>query len=153
MVTAERLKSMRKKQGLTQTDMSWALGVYRTTYTGYEGEYRKPDIEILRCIAEILKTTTDFLLGRTDDPTPPDQDEFDPTADDWYENAPDWLRDLYDDPEFQPLIERADVRKFLMRPEHYVMGLDPGATDDDKHDILRDMLSLWAWRMDQDKGK
>jgi transcriptional regulator with XRE-family HTH domain len=68
----ERLRQMRKKRGLTLQDMADKLGVARSTYAGYESNYRQPPIEILAQMAEILKTSADYLLGLTDNPYPKD---------------------------------------------------------------------------------
>jgi transcriptional regulator with XRE-family HTH domain len=66
----ERLRGLRKKRRLTLQDMADKLGVARSTYAGYESNYRQPDLDILVQIAEILQTSTDYLLGLTDNPYP-----------------------------------------------------------------------------------
>jgi transcriptional regulator with XRE-family HTH domain len=66
----ERLRQIRKNRGLTLQDMADKLGVARSTYSGYESNYRHPPLEILTQIAEILKTSTDYLLGLTENPYP-----------------------------------------------------------------------------------
>lgn len=66
----KRLKDMRKKRGFTMQDMADRLGVARSTYAGYESEYRQPTLETLHDIANILRTSTDYLLGLTDNPHP-----------------------------------------------------------------------------------
>lgn len=66
----KRLKSLRKQRGFTMQDISDKLGVARSTYAGYESDYRQPPLEILYQIAELLTTSTDYLLGLTDTPYP-----------------------------------------------------------------------------------
>lgn len=51
-------------------EMADRLGVARSTYAGYESEYRQPTLETLHDIAKILRTSTDYLLGLTDNPHP-----------------------------------------------------------------------------------
>lgn len=66
----KRLREVRKKRGLTLQEIADKLGVARSTYAGYESNYRQPPLEILVQIADILKTSTDYLLGLTDNPYP-----------------------------------------------------------------------------------
>lgn len=66
----KRLREVRKKRGLTLQEIADKLGVARSTYAGYESDYRQPPLEILVQIADILKTSTDYLLGLTDNPYP-----------------------------------------------------------------------------------
>ena len=51
-------------------DMADRLGVARSTYAGYESEYRQPTLETLHGKASILKTSADYLIGLTDNPHP-----------------------------------------------------------------------------------
>jgi transcriptional regulator with XRE-family HTH domain len=66
----ERLRKIRKQRGLTLQETADKLGVARSTYAGYESNYRQPPLEILVQISEILKTSTDYLLGLTNNPYP-----------------------------------------------------------------------------------
>lgn len=59
-----RLKTERKKQNMTQEEMSKLLNINRVTYQGYESDKHKPDIDTLSKLADVLKTSTDYLLGR-----------------------------------------------------------------------------------------
>lgn len=70
MEIGDRLRAMRKMRGLTLQDMADRLGVARSTYAGYESDYRQPPLEILHQIAEVLKTSADYLLGLTNNPHP-----------------------------------------------------------------------------------
>lgn len=69
----DRLRSLRKIKGLSQTEAAKKLGFARTTYSNYEAGNREPDNETLQKIADFFEVSTDYLLGRTDDPTPPSQ--------------------------------------------------------------------------------
>ncbi|MBM7717179.1 transcriptional regulator with XRE-family HTH domain [Bacillus thermophilus] len=61
---------MRKKRGYTLQDMADHLGIARSTYAGYESNYRQPPLEMLHDAAEKLKTSADYLIGLTDNPYP-----------------------------------------------------------------------------------
>ena len=67
---AKRLISLRKDKGVSQYDLAAALGLSRSTYSGYETEGKQPDYECLARIAAYLNTSTDYLLGCSDVPHP-----------------------------------------------------------------------------------
>lgn len=67
---AKRLTALRKDKGVSQYDLSAALGLSRSTYSGYETEGKQPDYECLARIASYLDTSTDYLLGCSDVPHP-----------------------------------------------------------------------------------
>ena len=62
----ERLRELRKQNGITQKVMAERLGIQETSYQHYEYGKREPNHQITIKIADILSTTTDYLLGRTD---------------------------------------------------------------------------------------
>lgn len=73
------LSNLRNKRGLTQDQVANALGVKRARYNAWENDIAKPDIDMLKKIAQFYNVSTDYLLGietvetiaahRTDDPT------------------------------------------------------------------------------------
>lgn len=73
LLTGKRIKNMRTKRGITQTQLAH--------YTGYSdksaisrienGETVIPEVKI-HLIAAALLTTVDYLLGKTDDPDTPE---------------------------------------------------------------------------------
>lgn len=67
MTFGERLKDLRKKRSLTQSQLGDKLNVTKASISGYENDTRSPDRETLVKIAEIFNVSTDYLLGRTDD--------------------------------------------------------------------------------------
>lgn len=67
MTFGERLKDLRKKRSLTQSQLGEKLNVTKASISGYENDTRSPDRETLVKIAEIFNVTTDYLLGRTED--------------------------------------------------------------------------------------
>lgn len=62
-----RLKNLRQKMGLSQTDVARALGVSRQSYNFYENGKRDPDTEMLKNIADYFNVSVDYLLGRNID--------------------------------------------------------------------------------------
>jgi len=63
MTFGERVKSYRKAKGMTQEALAKAIGVSKTTITGYELGNREPDVEKIKMIANALGVTGDDLLG------------------------------------------------------------------------------------------
>lgn len=63
----ERIRRTRRKKGWTQAKLAEALGIRAGTLSGYEREYRSPDVEMLDRIASVLGVSVDYLLGRIDD--------------------------------------------------------------------------------------
>ncbi len=71
MITfGERLKLLRNKKGLKQTELAKILEVSERTIRYYEFNEREPDLSSLKILADFFEVSIDYLLGRTDDPTP-----------------------------------------------------------------------------------
>ena len=62
----QRLKELRLKKGLTQTELGKKVGVKQNTFTNWENGKREPNFETLLKLASILNTTTSYLLGESD---------------------------------------------------------------------------------------
>lgn len=58
----DRLKTLRLKNGLTQSQLADKLEIPRTTYANYETNKREPKMDILKKIAENLNVTIDDIL-------------------------------------------------------------------------------------------
>ncbi|WHA10368.1 helix-turn-helix transcriptional regulator [Enterococcus montenegrensis] len=63
MTFGERLKSLRNKRSLTQSQLGEKLNVTKASISGYENDTRSPDKDTLVKIAKIFGVTTDYLLG------------------------------------------------------------------------------------------
>ncbi len=61
----ERLKMLRKEQGLTMREIGEIIGVSDAAWTKYEKNRAEPSIESLVKIADYFQVSLDFLLGRT----------------------------------------------------------------------------------------
>lgn len=68
----KRIRRVRKQKRWTQATLAQAIGVKTGTLSGYERDYRRPDVLMLDRIASILGVSVDYLLGRADNPTSDD---------------------------------------------------------------------------------
>jgi transcriptional regulator with XRE-family HTH domain len=57
---------LRKKQGISQTDLASQLGIHKNVLGRYERNQVLPSIEIARKIADILDVSLDYLTGKAD---------------------------------------------------------------------------------------
>jgi repressor LexA len=63
MTFSERLLFARKEKGLTQEQLAEAIGVAKSTYTGYEKGNREPDLFKIKKLIEVLGVSSSWLLG------------------------------------------------------------------------------------------
>ncbi|WP_247930726.1 helix-turn-helix domain-containing protein [Streptococcus mitis] len=63
-VFSERLKELRLKKGLTQTELGEKVGVKQSTFTNWEKGKREPSFENLIKLADLLEVSLDWLFGR-----------------------------------------------------------------------------------------
>ena len=66
----ERIRTLRKKERITQEKMAQRLGISRRTYANYERGIHAMPVEILVRIADMFSTTLDYLAGHD---MPPEQ--------------------------------------------------------------------------------
>ena len=59
----ERLKKLRKLQGLTQVQVAERLGLSKAVISAFAGSSRHPSYDILIKMATLYGVTTDYLLG------------------------------------------------------------------------------------------
>lgn len=59
-----RLKELRLKKGLTQTELGEKVGVKQNTFTNWENGKREPSFENLVKLADLLEVSLDSLFGR-----------------------------------------------------------------------------------------
>lgn len=65
----ERLKELRLRHKLKQSDLAEILNVDRTTIAKYEAGKHGPSSEVLFAMAEYFGVSTDYLLGFSDEET------------------------------------------------------------------------------------
>ena len=63
-VFPQRLKEIRIKKGLTQTELGEKVGVKQSTFTNWENGKREPNFEIVIKLADLLEVSVDWLFGR-----------------------------------------------------------------------------------------
>lgn len=63
-VFSERLKELRLKKGLTQTELGEKVGVKQNTFTNWENGKRELSFENLIKLADLLEVSLDWLFGR-----------------------------------------------------------------------------------------
>lgn len=71
MTLGERIKQLRKENGMTQVDMAQKLGVTKGTVSTWETNSRVPGFETLNQMCDMFQRSLDYLMGRSDDATPP----------------------------------------------------------------------------------
>lgn len=63
----KRLVALRKERGLTQEGLGKAIGIGRSTISGYEAESKEPALNTICYLADYFGVTTDYLLGYSDE--------------------------------------------------------------------------------------
>ena len=92
--TAERIKQLRKKKGISQSELAEVMGVKNNTVSTWERGTRKPDFEALNLLSNYFEVSFEYILGSSDKEearVKPTQDELDQLAlsalaDDLYDN-------------------------------------------------------------------
>lgn len=69
--TAERIKELRERNGLTQSDLARRLYVTRSSVNAWEMAISIPSTEKIAQLCQILHTTSDYLIGLDDNETLP----------------------------------------------------------------------------------
>ncbi|WP_234399893.1 helix-turn-helix domain-containing protein [Paenibacillus popilliae] len=65
---AQRIKELRLKKNITQSELGTLLSVTKTQISDIEKGKTTTSLEKLSIIADCFDVSTDYLLGRTDDP-------------------------------------------------------------------------------------
>lgn len=68
MSLGKKLKAEREKRKWSQKFVAEKTGITNTVLSNYERDYRDPDTDTLKRLADLYEVTTDFLLGRSDNP-------------------------------------------------------------------------------------
>lgn len=62
VLLGKKIKHLRNKQKITQSELANSVGVTKSTIAAYENNSRTPSYEVLIKLAATLKTSLDFLL-------------------------------------------------------------------------------------------
>ena len=92
---AERIKQLRKKKGISQSELAELIGVKNNTVSTWERGTRKPDFEALNLLSNYFEVSFEYILGSSDKEEArvvPTQDELDELAlsalaDELYDNV------------------------------------------------------------------
>jgi transcriptional regulator with XRE-family HTH domain len=68
LIIHERIKSLRKKNKITQKKMADFLDVDEVTFQRYEYGIRRPSLDLLVALADYFDVSMDYLIGRSNDP-------------------------------------------------------------------------------------
>lgn len=60
----QRIRDLRKKKRMSQTELAKSAGVSQTTVTAWETGKAEPSSSAVARLADIFNVTTDYLLGR-----------------------------------------------------------------------------------------
>ncbi|MFD1706980.1 helix-turn-helix domain-containing protein [Siminovitchia sediminis] len=86
-----RLRDARKRKGYTQTEVCKILQLKNSRLSGYERDYRKPDVNTLTNLADLYEVSTDWLFGRKEEPDLTGDSSFTSLEEQELRN---WLRNL-----------------------------------------------------------
>ena len=71
-----KLKELRKRKGLTQTQVAQYIGISQNNYSYWENGKVKIDNDSLQKLADLFDVSVDYLLGR-EEKKPPENQEGD----------------------------------------------------------------------------
>lgn len=71
-----RIRQLRKEQGMKQIELSKLMGISQATLSGWENERFDPDINAITRLATIFGVTIDYLLGGPDMQEPASEDDL-----------------------------------------------------------------------------
>ena len=90
-----RIRELRAKREMKQSELGEMLNVSRTAISNYEAEIREIDAPTIRQLCEIFGCTSDYLLGISGAPVSSISNE-DALVLDAYHAAPDEIRGIVD---------------------------------------------------------
>ena len=64
MIIGSRIRNLRSKLGLSQSELGQIIGVTKASISGYENITRNPSYKNLNKLADFFGVTSDYLLGR-----------------------------------------------------------------------------------------
>ena len=63
VLLGRKIKDLRNKYRLTQTELATQIGVTKSTVAAYENDSRTPSYEVLMKLADVFKVSIDSLLS------------------------------------------------------------------------------------------
>jgi len=120
-----KLKELRKKKNLSQTELSYLLNVAQNTISQWENNVRKMDISTAKKIADFFDVTTDYLLGYSSFNEPNFKNVFN-TVCYLKEESPEFIISKKQDDSFYVTATKNSIArikandKILVRPDNFV---------------------------------
>ncbi len=71
MVTENRIKELRKKNKITQTELAKGIGSSTQAISMYEKGERNPKIDKIQALADFFNVSVEYLMGLSDQPHVP----------------------------------------------------------------------------------
>lgn len=62
---------MRQKHGFSMSQVAERIGISKSSYAGYETNYRHPPMDKMLLLSELFHVSIDYILCKTDDPNGP----------------------------------------------------------------------------------
>lgn len=97
----KRLRYLREKKNMSQKDLAKELDIPNQNISNYEREFRHPDFETLKRLADYFNVSIDYLLGHevkdidsmSDEEIDEEIKEIMKEVDVWYKNEPEDKRE------------------------------------------------------------
>ncbi|HZG16206.1 MAG TPA: helix-turn-helix transcriptional regulator [Candidatus Bathyarchaeia archaeon] len=67
----KRLRALRQKHGFSMSQVAERIGISKSSYAGYETNYRHPPMDKMLLLSELFHVSIDYILCKTDDPNGP----------------------------------------------------------------------------------
>jgi transcriptional regulator with XRE-family HTH domain len=135
---AERLKALRRRDGVTQEELAAEIGVNRSSVGKWENSpLAVPSDEVIVDIAAYFAVSVDFLLCYTDDPTD-------------YEN-PDFIAEAYGG-QYKSLLEAHDGDEVVAGRGWHEMKLAE-ADDAKQEEVLRSLAMEYSYAIPEEAIK
>lgn len=90
-----RLKELRKEEGLTLDEIQNQAGIKRGTYSNYENGITEPKIDTWQKLADFFHVPTEYLMGITNDRVTLTVNDLNPAEEDAYERITTMLNEDY----------------------------------------------------------
>ena len=116
----QRIKELRKKNGLTQEKLADYLSVTNKSVSKWECGLTTPDLALIGPLTKILHVSADELLGLTSEDTDTEREKYDKALQKYYAEMAEAVVQKLDavsamPPVYQTDAERAAARDFFIR--------------------------------------
>lgn len=110
-----RLKELRKEEGLSLEQVGKGVGLATNTISRYETGKREPKLETWQKLADFFNVPVDYLLGISKDRSTLTIDDLNPEEQDAYERITDMLSQEY--PQTRPEFNWSKIGQILINSD------------------------------------